>query len=291
MRLKAVGLTMNDNYEYSGKEFDPINGLNTYDFHARAYHPDKSVFGSPDIYDGILPQISPYCYCLSNPISFIDRDGKHPIYNKYGEFLGVDNFGLSGPFIVMDEENFYNGMPADVAMKNDVRDEVSDEVLRKIKVHYAKLKYRPDYDGFVTISEGIEWAKKHPYAKDNPTPDNMLYIDTSKLDFGTLVTTDFTEVGVENGVNLFEKYNIINSAVNADLLATVYALGFVNVILLDRKLRTLSIVNDAATDYDWNTGGDNTRQLFIKTNNFLFGIDPKKHGFKAFYYGTGKLYR
>lgn len=49
---------MNDNYEYHGKEFDPISGLDTYDFHARAYHPDKSVFGSPDILAVKTSQIS-----------------------------------------------------------------------------------------------------------------------------------------------------------------------------------------------------------------------------------------
>ncbi len=278
-------------YKYSGKEFDPINGLNTYDFHARAYHPASIVFNSQDIYGDIFAHLSPYCYCIGNPIGFKDPDGQHVVYNIYGEFLGVDNYGFQGPYIVMNEEDFYNGMPADVAWKHDVRDEVSDEIIEKIEVHYSKLKDRPDYDGVVTVWEGIEWAKKHPGAKDNPTPENMLYIDTSKLDFGTLSTSDFPKIGVKKSVNLFKKYNIINSAVNVDLLATVYALGVVNMILLDRKLRAVSIVNDAATDYDWNTGGDNTRQFFIKTNNFLFRIDPEIHGFKACYYGVGKLYR
>ncbi len=276
-------------YKYSGKEFDPINGLNTYDFHARVYHPDKSVFGSPDIYDGIFPHISPYCYCLSNPISFIDRDGKHPVYNKYGEFLGVDNFGLSGPFIVMDEENFYNGMPADVAMKNDVRDEVSDEVLRKIKVHYAKLKYRPDYDGFVTISEGIKWAKKHPYAKDNPTPDNMLYIDTSKLDWGALTTKDF-EGNLENEINLYSGLNTIYSIFNSKSIATTYALGNVELKIQDYDKRKIMIINSSLTDYDWNYVEDKYfRNTVMFIHNIVTGIDDNKHGFKVFYYGSKSL--
>jgi hypothetical protein len=40
---------------------------------------------------------------------------------------------------------------------------------------------------------------------------------------------------------------------------------------------------------DWNVGGGTKRDSFIKTNNFLFGIDPKKHGFKTYYYGVGTL--
>ena len=38
-------------YKYSGKEFDPINGLNTYDFHARVYHPAAIFWQRPDPID------------------------------------------------------------------------------------------------------------------------------------------------------------------------------------------------------------------------------------------------
>ncbi len=210
-------------YKYSGKEFDPINGLNTYDFHARAYHTDKSVFGSPDIYDGILPQISPYCYCLSNPISFIDRDGKHPVYNKYGEFLGV------------------------------------------------------------------KWAKKHPYAKDNPTPDNMLYIDTSKLDWGALTTKDF-KGNLENEINLYSGLNIIYSIFNSKSIATTYALGNVELKIQDYDKRKIMIINNSLTDYDWNYVEDKYfRNTVMFIHNIVTGIDDNKHGFKVFYYGSKSL--
>ena len=52
-----------------------------------------------------------------------------------------------------------------------------------------------------------------------------------------------------------------------------------------------AIVNDSATDYYWNIGGGTKRDAFIRTNNFLFGIDPKIHGFKTYYYGVGTLRR
>ena len=92
MRLKAVGLTMNDNYEYSGKEFDPINGLNTYDFHARAYHPDKIVFGSPDFHAFDYPEQSVYSYCGGNPIPFIDPNGMDTHhYDANGNFMYTES--------------------------------------------------------------------------------------------------------------------------------------------------------------------------------------------------------
>ena len=76
---------------------------------------------------------------------------------------------------------------------------------------------------------------------------------------------------------------------NSTLLATVYALGRVNMILTDRNKGTVKIVNDEATDYDWNVGGGSKRNTFIHINNTMFGINPQIHGFKTFYYGVGTL--
>ncbi len=60
-------------------------------------------------------------------------------------------------------------------------------------------------------------------------------------------------------------------------------------ILQNKDTRTVKIVNDSATDYDWNLGGGFMRNTFIKSNNSLTGIDPHKHGFKVYYYGFGTL--
>lgn len=59
--------------------------------------------------------------------------------------------------------------------------------------------------------------------------------------------------------------------------------------LLDRKKRTVIVINDKATDYDWNGGGSMKRKLSIFVNNLRYGINPDVHGFKVFYYGVGKL--
>ena len=62
-------------------------------------------------------------------------------------------------------------------------------------------------------------------------------------------------------------------------------------ILTDRNRRTVKIVNDEATDYDWNVGGGFKRDTFIRINNAMFGINSKRHGFKTFYYGVGILWK
>ena len=62
-------------YKYSGKELERMNGLNTYDFHARPYYYPTLQFHSPDILSEKTPWLSPYLYCAGNPIMLIDPTG------------------------------------------------------------------------------------------------------------------------------------------------------------------------------------------------------------------------
>ena len=65
-------------HKYNGKEFDTMHGLNTYDYGARQYN---SLFGRWDRMDPLCEKyysVSPYAYCLNNPVKNIDPDGKEP---------------------------------------------------------------------------------------------------------------------------------------------------------------------------------------------------------------------
>jgi len=68
--------TGNENRHLFGdKERQPAQGLNEYDFTARPYVASFPRFTTVDPLAEKYPHLSPYLYCVSNPINFIDPDG------------------------------------------------------------------------------------------------------------------------------------------------------------------------------------------------------------------------
>ena len=65
-------------YRFGGKEFETLMRLNLYDSHARFYDPALDRFMSVDPLCEKYYSISPYAYCLNNPLGHIDPDGKFP---------------------------------------------------------------------------------------------------------------------------------------------------------------------------------------------------------------------
>ncbi len=63
-------------WKYSGKEYDHRDGLDLYDYGARLYDPAGGRWTSPDPLCEKYYHLSPYVFCLNNPIKYIDPDGK-----------------------------------------------------------------------------------------------------------------------------------------------------------------------------------------------------------------------
>ena len=280
-------------YLFNGKELDDETGL--YYYGARYYDPKLSVWNSIDPLCEKYYSISPYAYCGNNPVIFIDPSGESPIYDTEGNFLGTDDHGIFGPYFVMDKANFTQGMSLIESGSYAISPySLSKDVREKINSHYSRLSSRPDYDGFVTISEGVEWAKQHVGALKNPTPDNMLYINTAELDFGNLSASKFKE-NIPRSIDLFDYGNDTKSTKNPRLAATVYALGTVKMILINRETKAVIIYNDyngtngnRYTDYDWNRGGSSKRDIAVWLEKIRSNI-PEGAGFRVYYYGVGHL--
>ena len=81
-------------YKYNGKEFDHSLRLDLYDYGARLYDPALVVWTGVDPLADEYGDVSPYVYCLNNPMRLVDYKGMAP-----GDFfLTVDkaaiDFGL-----------------------------------------------------------------------------------------------------------------------------------------------------------------------------------------------------
>ena len=61
-------------YRFNGKELDTETGL--YYYGARYYNPVTTLWLGVDPLSSKKPNVSPYIFCLGNPINFIDPDGR-----------------------------------------------------------------------------------------------------------------------------------------------------------------------------------------------------------------------
>jgi RHS repeat-associated protein len=91
-------------YQYNGKELNEELGLDWYDYGARWYDGAVGRFTGVDPLAEERAWMTPYNYVQNNPILRIDPNGAldSPIFDKDGNFLGVDSEGYTGEIIIMD---------------------------------------------------------------------------------------------------------------------------------------------------------------------------------------------
>jgi RHS repeat-associated protein len=75
-------------YKFGNKELDDMNGLNWLDFEERMQAFDVSRFMTIDPLAEKYYSISPYAYCLNNPVNAIDPNGMEVYYLSDGTRLG-----------------------------------------------------------------------------------------------------------------------------------------------------------------------------------------------------------
>ena len=85
---EGIGAAMQSR-KYNGKEFVEMHGYDTYDYGARGYYAASGRFMSVDPLCEKYYWISPYAYCLNNPVRFTDPDGREVDIEHRTGFLGL----------------------------------------------------------------------------------------------------------------------------------------------------------------------------------------------------------
>ena len=97
---ESRNITSAQRYKYNGKELDRMHGLDWYDYGARHYDASIGRWMCVDPLAEKYYPISPYAYCLDNPIKLLDKTGKAPgdffksVYaaaNDFGQFYNANS--------------------------------------------------------------------------------------------------------------------------------------------------------------------------------------------------------
>ena len=168
-------------YKFGGKELDRTSGLDAYDFGARMYFADRMQWGTVDPLCEKYYSVSPYGYCLNNPVRYIDPNGKH-VYtiNETGK-------------IIKDSENdkvdllvSYDGMNMALFSFGFLEQFVSGR--NNYEGHYGNTTNLDDAVSlfiFAARNTDVEWALSSYYQKDGQI-NYLIY--TSNSDEGVTFT-------------------------------------------------------------------------------------------------------
>lgn len=79
-------------YKYNGKELERMHGENLYDYGARFYDAAMCRFTTIDPHAESYYNISPYVYCMNDPVNKFDPDGRKVVLDKNASSMFVADY-------------------------------------------------------------------------------------------------------------------------------------------------------------------------------------------------------
>lgn len=210
-------------YKYNGKELDRKGGLDWYDYGARHYDAALGRWHAVDPMAEKYYGISPYAYCLSNPIKYVVPNGAFtsPYYTENGTFLGVDERGFTGNIYITNKDVFDKYSQSGIANSNQIQGDENtrlfkDEILTmaaESHIYTDVLKKSTDskldmsrlYNGEVSIVEKV-------YMKSNGTTFGKGYNDPAghrkEPKYSTSIIGNQIKVTVRKQYNRYDLYTV-----------------------------------------------------------------------------------
>ena len=103
---------------------------------------------------------SAYNYCVNNPVMFVDLDGRaaSPIYDTDGNLLGTDDNGLQGESIIMNREDFKQGMSHFEALEKNLG-VINEGLVYGQRIAGSGVQYEINIYGSAKLKPILPWLK------------------------------------------------------------------------------------------------------------------------------------
>ena len=169
---------------FNAKELDEETGL--YCFGARYQDPRTSVWLSVDPLFEKYPGISPYAYCLNNPLKYTDPTGmeveadelsqnniKYTLTNQEAKYVRFDKNGVLDKDRLNKSKSTSENMTALKALANS-------EITYSFQVVDEDHTGAAFYDNADKGGNFYRGVTEMPDAESNPSPDNKVYVLVGK---------------------------------------------------------------------------------------------------------------
>ena len=224
-------------YKFNGKEFDQETGL--YYYGARYMNPRTSLWYGVDPLAEKYPNFNSYCYTYSNPIRYIDPDGKDSYYTDTGKYLFKNNNKTDNIYIVSDYKvikALKNGVKI-VSLKNKKTLEASDLSAKAYSEIFTKELERKGFDtkklynGKISVNKLYEQydpdsRKIDTYAEQYNVAGDFLSYDLTKERGVAVAATRRINGRIEVCVNVYpvgyEEKNYVSTESNIKNLLGIH---------------------------------------------------------------------
>ena len=224
-------------YKFNGKELDQETGL--YYYGARYMNPVTSLWYGVDPLAEKYSNFNSYCYTYSNPIRYIDPDGKDSYYTDTGEFIFKNNKKTDNIYIVSDYKvikALKNGVKI-ISLKNKKTLEASDLSAKTYSKIFTKELERKGFDtkklynGKISVNKLYEQydpdsRKINTYAEQYNVAGDFLSYDPTKKRGVAIAVTRRINGRIEVCVNVYpvgyEEKNYVSTESNIKNLLGIH---------------------------------------------------------------------